>query len=53
MKEYVISYKVRSLPYWYTFTCYEESADKAVSAFWRENPFGIEAFRIVAENEIK
>ena len=52
IKEYVINYKVRSLPYWYVFTCYAENSDSAISAFLKEEPFGIESFKIVAVYDI-
>ena len=51
-KEYVFNYKVFSLPYWYVFTCYAKSNDDAISQFLRENPIGIESYRIVHVNNI-
>lgn len=52
MKEYVFNYKVKTIPFWYVWTCYAESTEQAVSAFMKENPIGIESFRIVRVNEI-
>ena len=51
-KEYVFNYKVKTLPFWYTFRVYAESQDEAISAFLRENPFGIEIYRIVKVYDI-
>lgn len=52
IKEYVFNYKVKTIPYWYTFTCYADSTDNAISAFLKENPIGIETFRIVKVNNL-
>ena len=51
-KEYIIHYKVFSLPWWYSFSCYADSADSAVSMFLRENPIGIESYKITDSLEI-
>lgn len=47
IKEYVFNYKVRTIPFWYVFTCYADSADNAISVFLKEYPVGIETFKIV------
>lgn len=52
MKQYVISYKVRGIPFWYVFTCYAENTDNAVAAFIKEYPIGIETYRIVKTIDI-
>lgn len=51
-KEYIIKYKVRSIPFWYEFKGYFRNDDDATTAFLRENMIGLECFRIVARNEI-
>lgn len=51
-KEYVFNYKVKTIPFWYVWTCYAESKEKAVSAFLHENMIGLETYRIVKINNI-
>ena len=52
-KEYVFKYKVKTIPFWYEFKCYEESTDKAVTQFLKENPIGIEKHYISAVYDIR
>lgn len=51
-QEYVFRYKVFSLPYWYEFVCYADSTNKAITMFLRENPIGIESYRILMVKDI-
>lgn len=53
IKEYVVKYKVFTIPFWYEFKCYAGSTDEAVSAFIREEPIGIEKYYISAVYDIK
>ena len=51
-KQYIIKYKLRSLPFYYEFVAYEESTDSAITAFYKEYPIGIERFYIAAVLDI-
>lgn len=53
-KEFVINYKVKTVPfpYWYTFTTYAETEEEAIKAFLAEYPINIEAYRITAVHNI-
>lgn len=46
--EFVIKYKVRSVPFWYEFKTIAENSDSAITAFLREYPIGIEKYYISA-----
>lgn len=53
IKEYIIKYKVFSIPYYYEFKCVAETTDKAITQFIKkETLIGIERFYIAAENKI-
>ena len=51
-REYVIKYKVFSISWYYEFKCYETTADKAITAFIKEYPIGIERYYIAFANDI-
>lgn len=51
-KEYVFNYKVKTIPFWYVWTCYAESAGEATTKFFKENTIGLETYRIVKINNI-
>lgn len=51
-KQYIIKYKLRSIPFYYEFRVYEKSTDDAVTAFYKEYPIGIERFYIAAVLDI-
>ena len=52
IKEYVFSYKVKTIPFWYAFSCYAETTDEAITQFIKENPIGIEKYYISAVYDI-
>jgi hypothetical protein len=51
-KQYIIKYKLRSLPFYYECVAYEESTDSAITAFYKEYPIGVERFYIAAVLDI-
>lgn len=53
IKEYIIKYKVFSIPYYYEFKCFADSANNAITQFIKkETLIGIERFYIAAETNI-
>lgn len=44
--EFVINYKLFSMPWFYTFTVYAESGSQAISEFLKEYPIGVEKYYI-------
>ena len=51
-KEYIIKYKVFTIPYYYEFKCYAESNDQAITQFIKAEPIGIERYYIESINDI-
>lgn len=51
IKQYIIKYKVKSIPFYYEFRVYETTTDNAITAFFKEYPIGIERFYIATVNE--
>lgn len=53
MKEYTISYKVFSLPWYFTFSCYAENAEQAITKFIKSSDYsGVERFYISSVHDI-
>ncbi len=48
IKQYIIKYKLFAMPWYYEFTTYAESADEAITAFVKAEPFGIERYYLAA-----
>ena len=51
-KQYIIKYRIASIPWEFEFMAIEDTADKAITAFIREYPIGITSYRIAAVLDI-
>ena len=52
IKEYVFKYKVFTMPWWWEWKCYAESTEEACTLFRKDNPTGIECYRIAFVNPV-
>lgn len=48
MKQFIIKYKLFSMPFYYEFSVYAESGSHAITAFLKEYPIGIEKYYVSA-----
>ena len=52
IKQYIIKYKLFTMPWYYEFTTYAESGSEALAAFIKAEPFGVERYYISAAIDI-
>lgn len=48
MRQFIIKYKLFTMPWYYEFTTYAESGSEAITAFLKEYPIGIEKYYVAA-----
>lgn len=52
IKQFIIKYKLFTMPFYYEFKVYAENTESACNAFFKEYPIGIERFYIATTIDI-